>query len=127
MNKQELKTLATELENQRCAAMETGDLDELKKYFSKDLFYGHAGGFADNFDSFLERLNSGSAKYNQVTVKVDDVIELGETAFTLNGKVYVEAEINSLPVILHCVYAGVWKQEDSQWRFVMHQSARLPQ
>lgn len=126
MLKEDLLALATELENLRCAAMVTGNVDDLKKYFSSDLFYGHAGGFADNFDSFIERLVSGSAKYSAVTTVVRDVVALGEGALTLNGEVKVEAAIKGHPVSLHCVYVGVWKLENSQWKFVAHQSAKLP-
>ena len=127
MNKEDLLTLAVKLENQRSSAMVTGDVEQLKMYFSEDLFYGHAGGFADNFSSFMERLISGFAKYTSLTTVVHEVVCLGENAFTLNGEVKVEAMINSISVSLHCVYVGVWKMESSQWKFVAHQSAKLPQ
>lgn len=127
MNKEDLSALAVELENQRCAAMVAGDIIELKKYFSEELFYGHAGGFADNFDSFIERLVSGFAKYNSLTTTVHNAVWLAEGAFTLNGEVKVEATINTVPVQLHCVYVGVWKMENSQWKFAAHQSAKLPE
>jgi hypothetical protein len=74
MNKEDLLTLAVKLENQRSSAMVTGDVEKLKMFFSQDLFYGHAGGFADNFSSFVERLTSGFVKYTLLTTVVHNVV-----------------------------------------------------
>lgn len=118
--------LATTLENQRCQAMVNGNIEELKGLLSKDLFYGHAGGFYDNYDSFLERLTAGVAKYQVLTTKINNVVPLGKDAMTINGEVIVEALIHNNLHQLHCIYVGVWKLEDDQWKFVAHQSAHLP-
>ncbi|GAB2697424.1 hypothetical protein GCM10027037_21870 [Mucilaginibacter koreensis] len=126
MDNQDLLALAVQLEEERCAAMVTGNVEDLKKYFSESLFYGHAGGFSDTFESFIERLTSGSVRYDAVTTQVHQVVDLGCSAFTLNGEVKVEAIIQSAPVFLHCAYVGVWKQDDAQWKFVAHQSVKLP-
>ncbi|QJD96242.1 nuclear transport factor 2 family protein [Mucilaginibacter robiniae] len=126
MNKEDLFDLAVKLENQRCAAMVTGNINDLRKCFSEDLFYGHADGFSDRFESFIQRLVSGSVKYNPVISLVHEVVSLGQDAFTLNGEIKVEAAIHSVPVFLHCLYVGVWRLENAHWRFVAHQSAKLP-
>jgi len=127
MSNKETLALATELENRRCNAIINGNIEELKELLSEDLFYGHAGGFYDGLNSFIDRLASGLVTYQVLATTVYQAIPLGENGISLNGEVVVEATINQVVHKLHCIYVGVWKLENKKWKFVAHQSARLPQ
>ena len=115
-------------DDERVAAILSGDAKRLNAIFSDALSYTHSNGDFDTKSTYLGKLVSGSTKYTTYQYA-------GERKFTLlapgiammNARVRIIGRSEATPDlnILTSVLA-LFREEQGKWRFLAWQSARLP-
>lgn len=115
--------LAIQLESERAEAMVKADIEELSVLFSKDLYYGHSGGYFDGYDSMLEKIKQGRFAYDAITSGIDQAIAAGPDSLVIHGKVNIKVTLEGKYFDMRSIYLAVWRQEKGEWRFLAHQTA----
>ena len=106
-------------------ALEKGDLAALRDLYGDDLVYVHSGGNAESKDEYLRRIETGSLKYERVTL-VDPRVRVFGDAAVVNGQFDVRVMSDGAPVNTRVVYIHVYARQGGRWRMVAHQTTRAP-
>jgi uncharacterized protein (TIGR02246 family) len=106
-------------------ALEKSDLAALRDLYGDDLVYVHSGGNAESKDEYLRRVETGSLKYESVTL-VDPKVRVFGDAAVVNGQFDVRVMSDGAPVNTRVVYIHVYARQGGKWRMVAHQTTRAP-
>lgn len=117
---------ATQLEGKRWKAMLDGNHESLGQLVSDDLWYVHSSGLKDGKQGYVDAVKTGAVVYQHSTRQIETVIEIGEHAFLVGGTVDMDVVIRGTPKRLQSLFSVIWRQEDSVWRLVGHQTTLLP-
>ncbi|WAC18441.1 nuclear transport factor 2 family protein [Luteolibacter sp. SL250] len=118
----------TAADDARVAATMAADKAGLEKAFSDGLHYAHSSGVVDTKASFIDTLVSGRNKYLKMDYIKREFSFPAPSVALMTGQVRIKtqsAEKGTNEFTLS--FLGVWKQENSAWRFHAWQSARLPE
>lgn len=118
----------TDADNARVAATLAADKASLEKVLSGELHYAHSTGVVDTKDSFIETLTSGKNRYLKLDYIKKDFTLLSPDTALMTGQVRVKTESPAKGASeFSLTFLGVWKLENSAWKFRAWQSARLPE
>jgi len=110
----------------RVSAMKSVDRDKLGGILSADLHYAHSTGLVDTKASLIELLTSGKAKYLDISYEKRDFTFPAPGIALMMGRARIRVSSPDGPVDNNLSYLAVWRQENSQWRFLAWQSCKLP-
>ena len=113
------------LEDERYAAMCSGDFAALEAMLHDELLYTYSSGLTDTKDTCLASLRSGKRKYKTAACSDRKVRLAGDTAL-VTGRAAIEAEINGRPRSLKLVFLNAWTKTPSGWKFIAYQSTPQP-
>ena len=119
--------LASSLEKKRKELIKAKDFEALKTIFDPNIIYVHSTGGTDSFDTYFDKLKSGSLVYLDV-----DYVDLSGTLFgetlIVTGKMNAELILSKEQKTVSSIYMSTWiKQQKGDWRMCAHQGApRLP-
>ena len=112
------------LEDERYAAMCSGDFAALEAMLHDELLYTHSSGLTDTKVTWLASLRSGKTKYKSAAFSDRKVRLAGDTAL-VTGRAAIEAEINGQPRSLS-VFLNAWTKTPKGWKFIAWQSTPQP-
>ena len=116
----------TKADDERIAAIQSGDRARLDVIFSDELRYSHSSGKVDTKASYMQALTSRntiyeSFKYQERTFKV-----AGPGVVLMTGRVIIHASNAGQKVINDLNFLAVWREEGGAWRFLSWQSCKNP-
>ncbi|GAB3308922.1 DUF4440 domain-containing protein [Epidermidibacterium keratini] len=114
-----------ELENQRYAAMQAGDLESLKRLFSERLTYTHSNGARDTKASMLEKVGSGHFDYGPINHPNRSVTVAGD-AVIVSGDMQADVKVQGEPRTLNNSALAVWVREGDEWKLLAYQPTPYP-
>jgi uncharacterized protein (TIGR02246 family) len=123
---QSLDSEITQLEQQRFAAMQAGDLATLDRLLAPDLTYTHSSGKLDGKQEFLAAIRSGASKYKTAAPEGLSVRVYDSTA-VVTGRCHFQVEADGRQLDLQVRFTDVYVRRDGAWQLVAWQSTRLPE
>ena len=121
----DLVNLIAGLEDERYAAMISGDLATLERLLDDRLRYTHSSGDSDSKASYLSRLAEGRFKYLAIVREDQTIVALDETAAVFNT-LRIEALAGGAPRRVHSAALAVWGRSGGVWRLGAVLSASKP-
>ncbi len=114
-------------DDERVAAILSGNAARLDAIFSDDLSYTHSNGDFDNKKSYLEKLVSGSTKYTTYQYTERKFSSIAPGIALMNARVKIKGRSVASPQLdVYLSVLAVFREEQGKWRFLAWQSARLP-
>lgn len=123
--KDDIPVLIARLEDERYAAMLSGDAPALDRLLDPQLRYVHSSGVADGKESYLRGLASGQAVYRSIERSEQSIVPLADTALVFN-RLAIDILVAGAPRIIHAAALAVWRRTEDGWRLIAVQSAALP-
>jgi hypothetical protein len=120
-----VSTLIAKLEDERYAAMLSGDLATLDRLLDDRLRYVHSSGHADDKASYLAGLRKGKTKYLSISRENQSIVILGESAavfVTFHLEVAVPGAVRSV----HARALALWSLSQGAWRVGAVLSGSIP-
>ncbi len=108
------------------AAVQSGDVAALDKFYTNDLIYAHSTGNVDSKKQYLDRLKTGAQKYEHVTIEKTRVVEYGDAVVT-HSFLRMNGISNGKPFNDHVMMLHLWVKQEGMWRIAAHQTTKLPQ
>jgi ketosteroid isomerase-like protein len=112
-------------EDERYAAMLSGDVDVLARLMHRDMVYMHSSGFADTRQTYLDNLRDGVFKYRSVRRAEQRVTVNGNVALVFH-QLYLDVEVRGVPKQMSNRALAVWSYEDGCWQLLGVQSGPMP-
>ena len=116
----------TAADDERMAAMKTGDSTRLDAVLSDELRYAHSNGSVDNKASLVESLVTGKTAYEHFEYKDRTILPAAAGIALMSGRVLVKVRSGEQQLALDLNYLAVWREENGEWRFLSWQSSRNP-
>lgn len=115
-----------ELEQQRCAALVTGDLARLADLTADDYSHVESGGAVRDKAGFLTAMARTDQRFVAWVITTNQVRVYGDVAVA-SGSYFnqLETAAGRQPV-KHARHLRVWVRRDGVWRNVAHQATALP-
>ena len=111
-----------DLEQQRCAAMMSGDTQRLRELLHPDLTHVHAKGQVDGFDSYFST-GGFNVHYKRVERSELAVRVLGDTALMTGRQMLVGERKNGTgTVTIDSRVMQVWVNDGGRWRQIAFQT-----
>lgn len=102
------------------------DIPGLEKFLAADLVYTHSGGSRDTRASFIEKIRSGSMKYEKLDYQQMEAHRIDQNTAFLTARIDVRLASAARPVEMKVSVLRVWVKRQGRWQLLAHQSARLP-
>lgn len=113
-----------DLEQQRFAAMTSGDAGALEPLLSESLTYTHSHSGTDSKAAFLHNVRNGPVAY-LAAERLDTEIRLfGDTA-VVTGRAKLAVSFREQPLDLDLRYTAVWVHGRAGWQFEAWQSTNI--
>ena len=109
----------------RYAAMIARDFGALDRLLADDLSYSHSTAVTDTKAAYLAALRSGKYRYKAARNEGVTVRIRGTTAI-VNGRAFIEVEVNGAPKSLAIVFLTVWVRTSAGWQMTALQSTPVP-
>lgn len=113
--------LIAALEERRRLAMLHADLDALHDLLDESLVYIHSTGTRDSRASFLDKLNRGLVRYEQLEFTLDAIQRTDRFAW-VSGKIDALIRIPDQVLTVHSRYEAVWMNVGATWVLMALQS-----
>ena len=113
-------------EQDRVAAVISGDTAKLEQILANDLTYTHSTALVESKTDFLNSIKSGNIKYQAMNHKEVKVSLYGDTA-VLRGQSDVKVTLQGQQANLVLRFIAVYIKKDGRWQMTAWQSTRLPQ
>ncbi|MET9259930.1 nuclear transport factor 2 family protein [Amycolatopsis sp. NPDC004079] len=114
------------LEEDRYAAMASGDIDAFVALAHPDLAYTHSNAVTDTLDSYQEKLRSGYYVYHRIDHPIDRIITSGDTAVVV-GEMHADITAGGTRKTLANKALAVWVRENDRWLLLAYQPTVLPE
>lgn len=115
-------------DDERVAAILSGNPARLDAIFSNDLSYTHSNGDFDNKKSYLEKLVSGATKYTTYQYTERKFTSIAPGIAVMNARVKIKGRSAATPQLdVYLSVLAVFREKQGHWRFLAWQSARLPE
>lgn len=118
MNSTEAETAVLDLENQRYAAMLSGDIARLRELMDPELGYIHSSGELDGLEDYLSGLQGGQMSYNNLIPSELKASQLGDGAVLVDGKLHLDAIVGGVPRKRDNRTTSVWVMRGESWRLI---------
>jgi ketosteroid isomerase-like protein len=115
----------SKLEEQRCAAMTSGDLAALEKLLADTLTYTHSSAVVDDKESYIESIRSGRVQYLSVERFETRSWVYGNTIVTV-GRARIDVKVGGVEKNLNMRYCNAWVKTAKGWQFALWQSTPIP-
>ena len=113
------------LEDQRCAAMTSGDFAALQSLLADTLTYTHSSAVVDDKASYIESIRSGRVQYLKIERFDTRSSVYGDTVVTV-GRARIDVKVGGVEKNLNMRYANVWIKMAKGWQFALWQSTPIP-
>lgn len=119
-------------EQQRCSAMLSGDINQLKNILDERMIFCHATGRLDNKEAYLSKMAEGAIHYHSIEWDQPSVIDLAGSAI-LTGRMTTHVSVAGTKKTLNNQVISIWSEskntEQSQalWKLVAFQSTPISQ
>jgi hypothetical protein len=110
----------------RIEGMQSGNRGQLDRVFSGELRCAHSNGIVDLKSSFIETLSTGKTRHLAFDHKERHFSFPAPSIALMSGRAHIEAEAGGALLDNAFSFLAVWREEQSQWRFLAWQSCRLP-
>ena len=117
-------TLIATLEDERYAAMLSGDKVKLDRLMDDRLRYVHSNGREDDKVSYMDALGQ-LWQYQSIDRQGQTIIPLGDTALVYSI-LHMEALVGGVLRQVHCRVLAVWHLSGGAWRVVSIFSVGIP-
>ena len=114
-------------DDERVAAILSGNPARLDAIFSEDLSYTHSNGDFDNKATYLKKLVTGSTKYSLYQYNDRSFTALAPGLAMMNARIMIKGQSEASPQLdIYLSVLAIFREEQGKWRFLAWQSARLP-
>jgi ketosteroid isomerase-like protein len=114
-----------QIEDQRYAAMITGDLAAFAAILADEFIYHQPDGNVATKASYIEQVRSGPVKLTKAE-RYDVRIHVYGDVATAIGSTRLDLEQNGRPRQVDLRYLNVWVKRDGRWQLAARQSAFKP-
>jgi ketosteroid isomerase-like protein len=114
------------LEEERFAAMVSGDVGLLDAMLHQDLVYTHSSAVVDTKASYLEAIRTGKTRYESQKRFEERVRTCGDCAL-VTGRAEMQAVVDGVRKTLRLRYLDVWTKTPQGWKFIAWHSTAIPQ
>ena len=112
------------LEDERCAAMLTKDVEMLDRLLHDDLVYMHSTGVADTKASYIAGLRDRVWDYSRID-RSEQTVRVHETLALVFSRLSISIAVRGVPKELDNRALAVWVPADGTWRLVAVQSGAI--
>lgn len=113
------------LQDQRLAAMTSGDHGKLAAMIHDALIYTHTHSGVDDKASWLASMTSGKVSYKTSKTSDRKVRIYGDTAL-ITGAAVMDVMVGGQPKTLKLRFLEAWTRAAQGWKFVAWQSTSMP-
>jgi hypothetical protein len=110
-----------ELEEQRYAAMLTGDAATLERLFDDALTYTHSSGVVDTKESYVAGIRDKLWEYKSISREAERVVLRGDAALVY-CRLRIELLMRGTLRKVDANVLGVWTRSGAEWRLLAIQS-----
>jgi ketosteroid isomerase-like protein len=100
------------------------DFNSLEGIYSDDLLYAHSTGIVENKKEYLDKLRSGTQKYELIEHQSTTVKSFGNAAIA-HAIVRMKGTSAKMPFDSKLMMIHVWVMQDGKWRLAAHQTTKL--
>lgn len=122
----DIATTIRSLENDRYAAMVSGDIGRVVELAHPEMAYTHSNADLDTLDSYIEKLRSGFYVYHHIDHPEERLIISGDTVVVI-GEMHADITAGGVRKKLANASMAVWVRNDQQWQLIGYQPTVLPQ
>ncbi len=115
----------SKLEEQRCAAMTSGDLTTLEKLLADTLTYTHSSAAVDDKQSYIDSIRLGRVQYLKIERFDTRSWDYGNTVVTV-GRARIDVKVSGVEKNLNMRYCNAWTKTSKGWQFALWQSTPIP-
>jgi hypothetical protein len=112
-------------EEQRIAAVLSGDLATLNDRLSADLRYALADGRVQTKSEYLASVKNSQAKYRSFKPSHLHFSQINDHAVAVDGQARFLVDANGQRVESTIRFLALWREENSHWRLLAYQSAQI--
>jgi hypothetical protein len=113
-----------DLEQQRFAAMTSGDTEALETLLSESLTYTHSHSGTDTKAVFLDNIRDGPVAYREAERFATEIRVFEDTAL-VTGRAKLAVVFKERPIDLDVRYTAVWVHTSAGWQFEAWQSTSI--
>jgi ketosteroid isomerase-like protein len=111
-------------EEQRYAAMLSGDVSALREVFADDSIYTHSNGLADDKQGYLNAFSSGEFVYRTIE-RFEETVKMVDDGAIINGRIRLTVDFKSGPKLLESRFLSVWVKNGPRWQHLAWQSTPI--
>lgn len=123
--KAEIESLIRRLEEERYAAVLSGDIDAFAALAHPELAYTHSNGDVDTLDSYVGKVRTGHYRYHHIDHPVTRIIVTDAVAVVV-GEMHADITAGGARKSLANRALAVWVREQDRWLLVAYQPTVLP-
>ena len=112
------------LERERFRAMVDGDGASLDRLLSDQATFVHTNGKRETKQQFIDAITAGRRRYRQIEIQSQDVVQAGNEACVVSGRVLIEMEANNGALLFPIAYTAILTHENGRWRLLAWQATR---
>lgn len=113
-------------DDERVAAIISGDAARLDAILSDDLHYAHSNGVIEDKAAFIAALTSRRTVYKSFEYPRHRFIPAGPGVVLMVGRALIRAGSVDQQNLLDLNFLAVWRFEGGRWKFLAWQSSRNP-
>jgi hypothetical protein len=118
-------TAIRDAEKRRCSAMLANDAAELDAALDARLQFHHSNGVVDDKAAYLAKMAGGRIRYTGIAWEEEKVVELGNGAALLTGKMITDVSVEGVDKRLVNRAITVWASGGDGWKLVAFQSTPM--
>ena len=112
------------LERERFRAMVDGDGASLDRLLSDQATFVHTNGKRETKQQFIDAITAGRRRYRQIEIQSQEVVQAGNEACVVSGRVLIEMEANNGALLFPIAYTAILTHENGRWRLLAWQATR---
>jgi hypothetical protein len=113
-----------EADDRRIQALLSGDARTLAEIAHPNLIYVHHTGRRDTYQSYIDALASGRAKFFSIVRQLEAIVPV-PCGCVVHGIVDVKAEVAGVPKAATYQFSAFWLQENDSLRLMLWASTQL--
>jgi hypothetical protein len=112
-------------EQQRCAAMLSGDNEALDALLNAELQFSHATGAVDDKSAYMAKMAAGRIAYVGIEWSEQKVAPLGDSHAMLTGRMTTDVRVEGVDKRLNNRVMTIWTQTGGNWEMLAFQSTPM--
>ena len=93
---------------------------------SDDLVYVHSSGTVRNKQGFIDEFMKRLTNFSKVTI-LDQTIKISGDNAIVRHRLVADAHNPGYPPVVDIIILMVWRKENSKWKMLARQAAKIPQ